>query len=81
MSIALVLSFIEIILGLEFSYDDRHQPHTSLLWQPQCYVNNFFVLSFIEVIFGRSFLRMIGISHIPHCYGNLVTMATTVLCE
>ena len=25
---------------------------TRLPWQPQCYVNNSFVLSFIEVIFG-----------------------------
>ena len=25
---------------------------TRLQWQPQCYINNFFVLSLIEVIFG-----------------------------
>ena len=27
------------------------------------------------------FLRTIDISHIPRCYGNPVTMATTVLCK
>ena len=43
---------------------------SKLLWQPQCYANDSFVLSCIGVIFGMKLLRMIGISHIPNYYGN-----------
>ena len=40
--------------------------------------HNSFVLSGIHFIFR---MVTIGISHIPRCYGNLVTMSTTVLCN
>ena len=42
------------------------------------YLNNSFVLSPIEFIFERRFLRTISISHIPCYYGKLVVMAARV---
>ena len=42
------------------------------------------VLEYLEVICPRTCILLsleIGISHIPRCYGDLVTMATTVLCK
>ena len=35
----------------------------------------------LTVYFIWCLLRIIGIGLIPRCYGNLVTMATTMLCK
>ena len=56
-----VLHLIEVIFGMKLSWDDRHQSHTLLLWQPIAMattlnLNNSFVLSCIEFIFGMAVL-------------------------
>ena len=53
--------------------DDRMHP----------YRVNAYVLSPVEFLFGMnlSFLRMIGVNHIPHCYENKDAMATTMISE
>ena len=51
---------------------------TWLLWQPEY---NSFALSCIEFMFDMGFLGMLGISHVPRCCGNSVTMATRVKCQ
>ena len=45
------------IFGMEFPWDNRHQPHTSLLWSLGYHGNhsnviNSFVLGHIESVFG-----------------------------
>ena len=59
-----ILSFIEFMFGMEVSWDNRHQPHTLLLWELSCHSNQsetsvtpYRIL--IEFIFGnktKSFL-------------------------
>ena len=69
---------------MEVLWEDRHQPHSSLLWKLGCHGNQSetTVTDLSQVILSSyltwSFLETIGISHIPHCYGNLVDMATTL---
>ena len=71
-----VMSPIEIIFGIKLPQDKIDISDifiamvTWLPCQPQYYVNNSLVFSPIEVIFGMNFLRMIGTSHTPCCYGN-----------
>ena len=66
---------------MEVRRDNRHQPHTSLLWKLGChgnqieYINNLFVLSRIEFIFGIE----VGINHIPSCSGNLATFLVAMV--
>ena len=79
-----VLSWIESIFGIEVLWEDRHQPHTSLLWY-LCYHSNHSDMSITllsQVILSSHlvwrFFGTIGISLIPRCYGNLVTMAARV---
>ena len=42
---------------------------------------NAYVLSPVEFLLGMKLLRRIGVNHIPHCYGNKVAMATTMIPE
>ena len=78
------LSCIEFTFGTELGWDNRHQPHTSLLWKLGCHGNQSetSITSLSKVLLSsylvRRFLETIGISHIPHCYGNFVAIATTV---
>ena len=79
-----VLSLIEVILGMKLPCNDRHQPHTSLLWKLSCHGNESETLiTHLSQVVLSSYLvwRLLGttgISHIPRCYGNSVTMATGV---
>ena len=38
-SITYIVSWIEFIFGMEVLWDNRHQPHTSLLWKLGCHGN------------------------------------------
>ena len=69
---------------MEAFWDDRYRPHTSLQKQLS-YHGKHSDMSVINLSYivlsshlAQSLAGTIGISLIPHCYGNLVAMATKV---
>ena len=78
------LSRIEFIFGKEVPWDNRHQPHTSLLWKLSYHGNQSetsitpLSLSCIEFIVSMEVLWDNRRQHIPRYYGNSVTMVTRV---
>ena len=69
---------------MEALWDDRYQQHTSLLLQLSYHGNHsdMLVINLSYIVLSshlaQSFAGTIGISLIPHCYENLVAMATKV---
>ena len=75
-----VVSHIESKFGIEVLWNNRHQPDALLLWKLGCHGNqsetSITHLSYLSSYLVRRFLRVVCISHIADCFGNLVAMAT-----
>ena len=63
---------------MEVRWDNRHQPHTMMLWELGCHgdqsetsITNLSRVVLSLYLLWR-FFETIGISHIPRCYGNQV---------